>query len=60
MEILAIIAWSIATITPFFYLVGVAISRDLRNPRAGVRLEFPDEPEYPHKADPKIHGTCMF
>ena len=57
-EIVAIIAWSIATATLFFYVVGVALSRDLRNPRAGVRLEFPDEPDFPHKADPKIHG-CM-
>lgn len=35
-EILAIIAWSIATVSPFFYLVGVALGRDLRNPRASI------------------------
>ena len=55
LEIVAIIGWSIATFTPFFYIVGVVGSRDLRNPRPGLRLEVPGEQEYPHRADPYIH-----
>ena len=55
LEIVAIIGWSIATFTPFFYIVGVVGSRDLRNPRPGLRLEVPGEHEYPHRADPYIH-----
>ena len=53
LEIVAIISWSIVTVTPFFYLLGVARSRDPKNPRAGLRLEFEDEKEYPHK-------VCIF
>lgn len=55
LEIVAIIAWSIAAVTPFFYIVGVALSRQQQNPRAGLRLEFSDQMEYPHQADPRIH-----
>ena len=43
-------------VTPFFYLLGVIISRDLKDPRSGLRLMFPDEQVYPHRADPRIHG----
>ena len=53
LEIVAIIAWSTAVVTPFFYIVGVALSRQPKNPRAGLILEFPDTPF--HQADPRIH-----
>ena len=55
LEIVAIIAWSIGAITPFFYITGVVLSRKPKDPRAGLRLEFPDQPQYPHQADPRIH-----
>ncbi|KAL3909239.1 MAG: hypothetical protein SGILL_008165 [Bacillariaceae sp.] len=55
LEIVVIVAWSIAVMVPFFYLVGVVLSRDLKNPRGGLRLEFADEKEFPHRADPHIH-----
>ncbi|KAL7529379.1 hypothetical protein ACHAXR_002933 [Thalassiosira sp. AJA248-18] len=58
LEIVAIIAWSVVAVSPFFYIVGVALSRNPKNPRAGLRLEFPDEKVYPHQADPRIHD-CM-
>ena len=56
LEIVVIIAWSIGVVTPFFYILGVVISRDLKDPRSGLRLIFPDEQVYPHRADIRIHG----
>ena len=31
------------------------LSRRPKNPRFGLRLEFPDQKDYPHQADPRIH-----
>jgi len=55
LEIVAIIAWSTVAVSPFFYLVGIAGSRNLKDPRSGLLLEFDDQKEYPHQADPRIH-----
>jgi len=55
LEIVAIIAWSTVAISPFFYLVGIAGSRNLKDARSGLLLEFHDQKEYPHQADPRIH-----
>jgi Amt family ammonium transporter len=46
--VLAISAWSIVTMSPFFYLVGVLIGRDWRNPRLGLRHEFIQMDRYIH------------
>ena len=55
LEIVAIIAWSTVAVSPFFYLVGIAGSRNLKDARSGLLLGFPDQKEYPHQADPRIH-----
>jgi len=55
LEIVAIIAWSTVAVSPFFYLVGIAGSRNYKDPQSGLLLEFPDQKEYPHQADPRIH-----
>lgn len=55
LEIVAIIAWSTVAVSPFFYLVGIAGSRNLKDARSGLLLEFDDQKEYPHQADPRIH-----
>jgi len=41
--------WSIVTMTPFFYVVGILLSRDCRNPRVGLRYDY-------DQMDPAIHG----
>ena len=53
--ILAIWGWSLATIAPFFYLVGVAFSRRWGDPRSGLRLNLSG---FNHQADPCIHD-CL-
>ena len=55
LETVAIIAWSIGVVSPFFWIVGAVISRDPKNPRAGLILVFDDAEEYPHQADPHMH-----
>ena len=47
--IVAISAWSFATMTPFFYMIGVLGSGDLFNPREGLRHDF-------DQMDPNLHG----
>jgi Amt family ammonium transporter len=51
--IVSIIGWSVLCTVPFFYLIGVAVSRDPRNPRAGLRVT--DEEEL-IGADAFLHG----
>jgi Amt family ammonium transporter len=46
---LAIATWSVVTMTPFFYFIGVTLSRDLSNPRIGLRHDF-------DQMDPHLHG----
>ena len=41
--------WSIVTMTPFFYFVGILLSRDCRNPRTGLRSDY-------DQMDPAFHG----
>ncbi|CAK8992034.1 unnamed protein product [Durusdinium trenchii] len=40
---LCILAWSALAVTPFFYLTGIAFSRDCRDPRRGLRFDPEDE-----------------
>ncbi|KAL3937106.1 MAG: hypothetical protein SGBAC_007714 [Bacillariaceae sp.] len=47
--IAAICGWSLLTMPPFFYIVGVLISRDWKNPRLGLRHEY-------DKMDLNVHG----
>jgi hypothetical protein len=48
---LAIMTWSVVTMCPFFYMVGVGVglSRDLRDPRSGLRHDV-------DQLDPILHG----
>ncbi|CAE7713046.1 AMT1-1, partial [Symbiodinium sp. CCMP2456] len=39
----SIIGWSLAVVTPFFYLLGVAFSGSWRRPRRGLRVDPQDE-----------------
>jgi hypothetical protein len=43
LSIVAITGWSIATASPFFYLIGVINSRKLSDPRKGLRHSEEDE-----------------
>mmetsp|Transcript_27974 Transcript_27974/g.68122 ORF Transcript_27974/g.68122 Transcript_27974/m.68122 type:complete len:308 (+) Transcript_27974:1-924(+) len=47
----AITAWSLVTMPPFFYIVGVLFSKDWRHPRKGLRHEY-------IQMDRNIHGCC--
>ncbi|KAL9183290.1 hypothetical protein ACHAXT_005077 [Thalassiosira profunda] len=38
LAIVSIMAWSLVTVTPFFYLVGIVSSKDWKDPRSGLRL----------------------
>ena len=53
LEIVAIIGWSFATVTPFFYLVGVFNSRLWSDPRSGLRMSVCDDGR---SADLALHG----
>ena len=46
---LAVVAWSLVTMPPFFYFVGCLVGRNLANPRQGLRHDF-------DQMDPNIHG----
>lgn len=46
---LAITFWSVLTMAPFFYILGVLLSKDLRNPREGLRHDH-------DQLDPALHG----
>uniref|UniRef100_A0A7R9ZE92 Ammonium transporter AmtB-like domain-containing protein n=1 Tax=Pseudictyota dubia TaxID=2749911 RepID=A0A7R9ZE92_9STRA len=52
--IVAVSAWALMFSSLFFYLTGVAISRDWKNPRAGLRVS-PEEEE--RGADLAFHGV---
>jgi hypothetical protein len=41
--IVSVIDWSVLCTAPFFYLIGVAISREPLNPRAGLRVPIEEE-----------------
>lgn len=47
--VLAVSMWSLVTMVPFFYLVGVGLSGDWKDPRHGLRHD------YIH-IDPNLHG----
>ena len=49
--LLAVSAWSVVTMTPFFYVIGVCVSRNLKNPRIGLRYEG-----YGDQLDEHLHG----
>ena len=38
LAIVSIMGWSLVTVTPFFYLVGVVSSKDWKDPRSGLRI----------------------
>jgi len=48
------IAWAIMWSTSFFYIVGIILSRDWRDPRKGLRIEPKEEAE---GADLYLHGV---
>ena len=56
LEGVAIMAWSFACTAPFFYLVGVLLSRKWRDPRIGLRLGRDEELEGEDKV---IHGIHL-
>jgi len=56
-EVLAMIGWSLATAIPFFYICGVVVSRDWKNPRKGLRMPVKEEIEGPDKF---LHGLDTF
>jgi len=41
--VLSIIGWSVLTMNPFFYLIGIICSGDWRNARVGLRVDPGDE-----------------
>lgn len=55
LEIVSIIGWSICCSTPFFYLVGVMLSGNWRDPRSGLRIGNEEELL---GADKSLHGCC--
>mmetsp|Transcript_16622 Transcript_16622/g.47711 ORF Transcript_16622/g.47711 Transcript_16622/m.47711 type:complete len:494 (+) Transcript_16622:65-1546(+) len=57
LAIVSIVAWSAATVTPFYYFLGVYISRgNWRNPRQGLRLSEEAEMEGEDKI---LHGIDL-
>eukprot|EP00438_Fugacium_kawagutii_P024331 Skav216815 [mRNA] locus=scaffold135:139057:144474:- [translate_table: standard] len=60
---LSIMGWSLVTMPPFFYLLGIAFSRKCCNPRAGLRVDPEDElvglDHVMHSAAPKSRKTTM-
>lgn len=59
----SIIGWSLVTMPPFFYLLGIAFSRKCCNPRAGLRVDPEDEliglDHVMHSSAPKSRKTTM-
>jgi len=53
LAIVSTIGWSLAWSCTFFYLVGIAFSRDFKNPRKGLRV---DRAEEERGADWYLHG----
>lgn len=57
----SIIGWSLVTMPPFFYLLGIAFSRKCCNPRAGLRVDPKDEliglDHVMHSSQPKSRKT---
>jgi Amt family ammonium transporter len=60
--IVTVIGWSVFCTAPFFYLIGVAVSRDPLNPRAGLRVTVKEEmlgaDAYLHGIEPGIDNTA--
>ena len=57
LAIVSISAWSLATVTPFYYFLGVYLSKGKwRNPRQGLRLSEKDEME---GEDKRLHGIDL-
>ena len=57
LAIISIVGWSAATITPFYYFLGVYLSKgDWRNPRIGLRLSEEHEME---GEDKRLHGIDL-
>lgn len=55
LEIVSIIAWGIVWATSFFYLVGICLSRDCKDPRKGLRVHPKEEDR---GADWFLHGVA--
>lgn len=43
LEVVVIMGWSAVCVPTFFYVMGIAVSRDWRNPRAGLRVATKEE-----------------
>ena len=57
LAIVSILAWSVVTITPFYYFLGVYLSKgEWRNPRIGLRLSEEHEMEGEDKI---LHGIDL-
>jgi ammonium transporter len=53
LAIVVIMGWSMVCVAPFFYMCGVALSRNLQNPREGLRIGVKEEVE---GEDKHLHG----
>ncbi|KAL7548582.1 hypothetical protein ACHAWF_011858 [Thalassiosira exigua] len=40
LAIISIVAWSLVTTIPFFYITGVCLSKDCKGPRSGLRISM--------------------
>eukprot|EP00578_Thalassiosira_sp_NH16_P007398 CAMPEP_0181107416 /NCGR_PEP_ID=MMETSP1071-20121207/17074_1 /TAXON_ID=35127 /ORGANISM="Thalassiosira sp., Strain NH16" /LENGTH=531 /DNA_ID=CAMNT_0023190929 /DNA_START=464 /DNA_END=2059 /DNA_ORIENTATION=+ len=54
LAIAATVGWSLMFSTSFFYIVGVCLSRDWKNPRKGLRVDLKEEER---GADWYLHGV---
>ena len=55
LEMVSVMGWSICCATPFFYLMGIMLSGNWRDPRSGLRI---GDEEEAMGADRSLHGCC--